>query len=159
MPPKINLSIEQQVKIVTLKAAGVSTQAIADQMGLSYYAVSRHLPKAPRGRPQHKPTDKTRQAVKAMSGYGLTDGQIARVVGIDACTLTKHYSEELADGSAAAIANVARTLYTQATDKTKPNISAAIFFLKCKAGWQEKPTAAAEQKSPQTEEDKWRSLI
>ena len=160
MARRTQLTTEQQVKVMTMKAAGMTIQAIADDMGLSYYMVARNLPKAPRGRPKHKPTEKDRQAVKAMSGYGLTDGQIASVVGVDVTTLTRHYAEELTEGSAMAIANVARTLYQQATHKTKPNVSAAIFYLKCKAGWQEKPVATTkEAKTKTTEEDKWGALL
>jgi hypothetical protein len=34
---------------------------------------------------------------------------------------------------------VAHSLFKQATDQTKPNVSAAIFWLKCRAGWREDP--------------------
>jgi len=58
-------------------------------------------------------------------------------VDIDAKTLRKHFCRELDRGTIEANAKVAAALFTMATvDK---NVAAAIFWMKARAGWREKP--------------------
>ena len=47
------------------------------------------------GRPPHTPEPAIRRQVEAMAGYGVPEADIARVIGIDAKTLRKHYRQEL----------------------------------------------------------------
>ena len=46
----------------------------------------------------HKPDPFHRRQVEAMAAYGVPEIGIARVVGIDAKTLRRHYREELDTG-------------------------------------------------------------
>jgi hypothetical protein len=89
------------------------------------------------GRPAYKPTEKDRAQVKMLSGMGVTSEDIAAVVGISEPTMRKYFSAELKVGFIQANAQVAQSLYKQATDKDKPNVIAAIFWLKTRAGWKE----------------------
>lgn len=86
---------------------------------------------------QHRPSDDDRRTVKALSGYGVPQEDIAIHMDMDAKTLRKHYRRELDRGTIEANAKVAQTLFTMATvDK---NVAAAIFWMKARGGWREKP--------------------
>jgi hypothetical protein len=86
-------------------------------------------------RQKHSPTDEARRQVEAMAGYGVPQEDIALVIGVDAKTLRLHYRAELDTGAIKANAQVAQTLFKQATTG---NTAAAIFWLKARAGWREK---------------------
>jgi len=87
----------------------------------------------------HKPTDQQRSMVEAMAGYGVPREAIAAVVGIHYNTLAKQYSKQLEVGRGKALAKVAQNLYQIATGTGRDSVTAAIFYLKCRAGW--KPPA------------------
>lgn len=93
------------------------------------------------GRPPYDPTDKDRAQVKAMAAMGIPDYEIAKVLQVSGPTMRKYFSHELEVGHIEANAKVAQSLFKQATDATKPNVTAAIFWLKCRAGWREEPAA------------------
>lgn len=95
------------------------------------------------GRPKYNPTEHERRQVTAMSGYGMTNEQIADILGISAPTLAKHFSAELEKGLSHATLRITKTLFEQATDPEKPNMTAMIFWLKAKAGWRDKEPAPA----------------
>ena len=82
------------------------------------------------------PTDEQRRTVKAMSGFGVPQPDIAIHVGVDPKTLRKHFREELDRGSIEATAKVAQSLFNMATQGN--NVAAAIFWMKARAGWREK---------------------
>lgn len=86
------------------------------------------------GRPSHEPDDVTRATVMAMAGYGVPEADIAKVIRIDPKTLRKHYRDELDTGHIRANAKVAQSLYEQATTG---NVTAAIWWSKCRMGWSE----------------------
>lgn len=88
----------------------------------------------PNGRPPHKPTAESRNTVEAMSGYGIPHADIGKVVGIGHVTLAKHYRVELDTGYIKANSKVAESLFKQATSG---NVSAAIWWSKCRMGWKE----------------------
>ena len=50
------------------------------------------------GRPAHVPTDDTRNLVESLSGFGIPQDEIARLVGIDPKTLRFHYADQIALG-------------------------------------------------------------
>lgn len=89
------------------------------------------------GRPPYKPTDKDRAQVKTLAAMGITQEDIATVIGISKPTLVLHFRQELDVGGIEANAKVAASLFRAATDATKPNVVAAIFWLKVRAGWRE----------------------
>ena len=81
---------------------------------------------------KHEPTPETRVQVKTLASVGTPQEQIAIVVGITKNTLLKYYRKELDTAMTMANAKVAQSLFQQAT---AGNTSAAIFWLKCRAGW------------------------
>src|SRR5450631_3991072 len=83
-----------------------------------------------------EPTEEQRRTVKAMSGFGVPQPDIATHVGIDPKTLRKHFREELDRGAIEATAKVAQSLFNMATQGN--NVAAAIFWMKARAGWREK---------------------
>lgn len=82
-----------------------------------------------------------------MTAMGIRDMDVAVVIGITPPTLRKHFAKELKRGHIQATAKVAQSLYTQALGRAadpergieylKPNVAAAIFWMKCRAGWRE----------------------
>lgn len=89
------------------------------------------------GRKPHTPDDKTRAQVKMLAGMGVPDFDIAKVIGLSGPTMRKYYMAELETGHIEANAKVAQSLFKQATNPDKPNVAAAIFWLKCRSGWRE----------------------
>lgn len=89
------------------------------------------------GRREHLPEPSQRRQVEAMAGYGVPEANIARVLGIDPKTLRKHYREELDTGHIFANARVAESLFRKATGDGRQAVTAAIFWLKTRAGWKE----------------------
>ena len=75
---------------------------------------------------------------------------MTRVVGIDAKTLRKHYRDELDTGHIKATAKVAEFLFRKATTDGSQAVTAAIFWLKTRAGADHKPDRVRnENTSPQ----------
>lgn len=89
------------------------------------------------GRPEYAPTDRDRAQVKALAAMGATMFEVALVMGLSEPTLRKYFHLELATGSVEANAKVAQSLFKQATSQDKPNVTAAIFWLKARAGWRD----------------------
>ena len=81
---------------------------------------------------KHEPTPETRTKVNTLASVGTPQDQIAIVVGITKNTLLKYYRKELDTAMTMANAKVAQSLFQQAT---AGNTAAAIFWLKCRAGW------------------------
>jgi hypothetical protein len=91
------------------------------------------------GRPPYQATDHDRLVVEAMASRGLSQEQIAQAIGCCDKTLRARYREELDRGMTIAQVAVARNLFELATSARKPgNVRAAIFWLKCRAGWRER---------------------
>ena len=88
----------------------------------------------PDGPPPHKPTDEQRKQVETLSGFGIPQVDIAREIGIHDETLRKHYRHELDSGVTKANSRVAQGLYKRAIEGSD---TAAIFWLKTRAGWKE----------------------
>ena len=89
------------------------------------------------GRKAHKPDNAGRRQVEALAGYGIPEAEIAGVIGVDPKTLRKHYRHELDHGHTKANARVAENLYRKATGEGREAVTAAIFWLKTRAGWKE----------------------
>ncbi len=83
-----------------------------------------------------KPTEEQRRTVRAMSGYGVPQDDIATLLEIDPKTLRKHFRRELERGSIEATAKVGQSLFRMATEGN--SVAAAIFWMKARAGWREK---------------------
>lgn len=89
------------------------------------------------GRPAHKPTDKDRKIVSFASAIGLTQDQIGGLIGIHDETLRVYYRDELDFGTASANMKVGQNLFNIATGSTPQAASAAMFWMKTRAGWRE----------------------
>lgn len=87
------------------------------------------------GRRAHCPTPVDRRQVETLAGYGVPETQIAGLLTIDPKTLRKHYRSELDHGHTKANAKVAESLFRMATGDGREAVTAAIFWLKTRAGW------------------------
>jgi len=85
-------------------------------------------------RKSHEPTADTRQTVQLHTTVGTPQEDIARVLGIDAKTLRKHYRDELDLASAKANATIGGALFNKAK---QGDTAAMIFWMKTRAGWRE----------------------
>jgi hypothetical protein len=114
------------------------------------------LPAAPRGgarpgagRPMSKqfaPTADQRGNVEAMTGFGIPEAEICRLIKnpetgqpIDKKTFELHFADEIATGLTKANAAVAQSLFAEATKGQDPRsrIDAAKFWLSRRADWKE----------------------
>jgi hypothetical protein len=95
---------------------------------------------------RHLPTPEQRNQVLTLAGLGITQDQIASLMRLAPKTLRLHYRHELDDGVIKATAAVAQSLYNMAVKDKVP--SAAIFWLKARAGWKE--TQVTEQAGTQS---------
>lgn len=102
-------------------------------------------------KPPHNPTDAERHRVKTMTGMGIVQDDICEIIGISKPTLRKYYRHEIDTGSAEANAAVAQSLFKQATNKDKPNVVAAIFWLKARAGWRDQDSTSTGKKQEKQE--------
>lgn len=80
----------------------------------------------PRGRPKFAPTARMREDVAIWKAGGMSDEDIARVLGIDCDTMKKHFVEELATHWAQKVAKVISARFRAAI---KGNVSAQTKFL------------------------------
>ncbi len=83
-------------------------------------------------------SESDRRQVEAMAAYGIPETEIARVIGIDPRELRGQYPDELDTGSTRANSRVAENLYRRATGEGREAVTAAIFWLKTRAGWRER---------------------
>ncbi|TPG38056.1 hypothetical protein EAH89_29565 [Roseomonas nepalensis] len=97
------------------------------------------------GRPAFAPTEKDRSTVKAMAGFGIPEVEIAKILSIDPKTLRKYFPHELDVGHVEANAKVAANLFRRATGDGREAVIAAIFWLKCRAGWREQDKRDAQE--------------
>jgi hypothetical protein len=105
------------------------------------------------GRKPHTPDPVQRRHVEAMAGYGVPERDIAGIVGIDAKTLRRHYRDELKHGHTKANAKVAESLFRKATGEGPQSVTAAIFWMKTRAGWKE--TSVQELTGQKTLKIRW----
>ena len=90
------------------------------------------------GRPSFEPTAEQRRMVESMTGLGVPDYEVAKVMAISLPTLRKYFHEQLEVGHIKSNVQVAQTLFKVATDIDHPrHVTAAIFWLKARAGWRE----------------------
>ncbi len=93
------------------------------------------------GRPPFKITKEVLRKAEGFASRGMTQMQIADALGINYDTLMKYknlnsdFLEAIKEGQAKGIAKITNALFTQAEDG---NTSAAIFYLKNRAGWADK---------------------
>lgn len=100
---------------------------------------------ATRGRPKFIPTDEQRMRVKVMVGCGVSQTVICEQTintttgsPIDLKTLRKVFRDELNAGAEFANGLVTQALFKKATGTGPQSVTAAIFWLKARAGWKDK---------------------
>ena len=81
------------------------------------------------------PNDEHAATVESLSSFGVPHKDIAKYLGIGEPTLTKYYSDILNRSSIQKNLEVANTLYQKALTGDNQSM---IFWLKTRAGWQEK---------------------
>lgn len=82
----------------------------------------------------HKPNDKTRAEVSALTGFGIVQEDIAEYLDISDKTLRKYYDKELRTGAMRANVAVARRLFQKCMDGDTTSL---IFWSKTRAKWRE----------------------
>jgi hypothetical protein len=85
----------------------------------------------------HEPSEQNRKTVEAMASHGITEIEIARVLGIAVMTLRKWYLDELETAAVKANSRVAQSLFDKAMGTGSGAVTACIFWLKCRARWVE----------------------
>lgn len=87
------------------------------------------------GRPRHEPTEKDRQIVEILSGYGIPQEKIAPVIGIDTMTLARRYPDEIRRGAAVVEAKLIGNLLRLASGSDGTALKAIMFSLQSRFGW------------------------
>lgn len=96
-----------------------------------------------RGRKPFEPTEKDRELVQQLVAFGTPQEQICTLIKgtndkpISKPTLIRHFREELNQGAVVANVKVAQNLYRIATGNGGGAVTAAIFWLKTRAGWRD----------------------
>jgi hypothetical protein len=96
-------------------------------------------PRPGAGQPAYQPTAADRATVKNLVVCGYPRDQIARCIGskgISENTLRKHFRRELDTSKSEVDAFATMTIIEL---MRRGNLGAACFYLKCRAGWKEKP--------------------
>jgi len=86
---------------------------------------------------EHEPTEELRKMVETMIAVGITQADVATVLGIDPKTLRHHYRAELDRAAILANTKVAQNLFKIATGTGREAVTAGIFWMKVRAGWSE----------------------
>ena len=103
-----------------------------------------------------KPTDEMRSKVRHLSGVGLPQDDIAKILECSPKTLRKHFRRELDLGSVEANAMIAGYLYQSAKGG---NVAAQIFWLKSRARWTERPQGELNAEGMPTAEDGDKAIL
>jgi len=109
-------------------AAELATPRPQMDLGLAPKApLPRRAPRTDRGgRPQHVPSDETRERVEVLLAGGMLAWQISQALGISEPTLREHYGDQLAAGKARKRADVILAMHREAVGG---NVSAQKGFL------------------------------
>lgn len=91
--------------------------------------------KLPAKIPVYVPTEETAAKVESLASFGVPNADIAKYLKISTQLLEKHYGDILATSSINKNEKVAKTLYEKALTGDNQSM---IFWLKARAGWQEK---------------------
>jgi hypothetical protein len=78
-----------------------------------------------------------RGQVEAMAGFGVPEADIAKVLELEPVRLRELFGKELDGGRTRANAKVAENLFRKAIGDGRESVTAAIFWLKTRAGWKE----------------------
>ena len=101
--------------------------------------------------PKYQRDDRTARTVLTMTGYGITQERIGKVLELDGKTLRAHYRRELDIGATEADSRVVEALYRNATKNE--NVTAQIWWTKARMGW--KGTDVVQQNGPLQVDFRW----
>jgi hypothetical protein len=92
------------------------------------------------------PDEEQHRQIKAMAAMGMLPAEIAIVMSVSAPTIRRVMKEdpELRSAEIQTDAKVAASLYKMATRERNPVPAAAIFWMKARRGWSDRPDAAGE---------------
>lgn len=122
---------------------GESQSSVAKRLGIALRTFQTHFRAEiqrhgrRQGQPAYRPSAKDRRTVKALATAGVEREAIAACIEVSVSTLKRHFKPELATAKVMNTAAVTESLVRMATDKKRPNVVAAMFYLKCQAGWME----------------------
>jgi len=86
---------------------------------------------------KYTPSEADKTLVMQMCAVGISQEQVAAVIGVSVDTLIKYYKETLETSKPKAIAKIGGTLYNKAL---KGDNTCMIFYLKTQGGWRETST-------------------
>ncbi len=91
---------ESKLKVREMQAAGETQEAIARALGIGTSTLAKYyfpsvVSNPPMGRRRHAPTPARRDVVRRAIRIGLTQAQVARLLGITVPTLRLHYRDEM----------------------------------------------------------------
>jgi DNA-binding CsgD family transcriptional regulator len=124
---------------------------IARALGCSVPTLKRYYAAEIAGRPPGPVppawNEADRSTVRMMAAYGIPQDEIAKYLGIAPQRLRADFRDELDRGATAANTQIAATLFEMATRDR--NVTAAIFWAKCRMGWRDRdPVIAQDARSP-----------
>ena len=118
------------------KVVSVTKNVISDRTLRRLYGVNPPNKMIKRGNfLAHVPTLESRAVAQSSSGLGMTQGQIATLIGIGTPCLLKHYGVELALGKSLVYNSVANALYKKAMEG---DTVALIWLSKAQLKWTDK---------------------
>jgi len=91
--------------------------------------------------------------VRKLAGLGIREDDLSALMEISPPTLRKYFAKELQQGHTEATAKVSQSLFDMATNSDKPNVVAAIFWMKCRGGWRENSELGKKEAARQTAEE------
>lgn len=95
-----------------------------------------------RGRPKREFTPEEVTLIENMCSVGVTQDQIAKIMGCSIDVLHKRLSDVMENARAKAVATVTKSLYQHAIEGS---LGHAIFWMKNVAGWRDKPEDRADE--------------
>lgn len=134
---------EQTEHIVQMIRDGATQKEMAAYLGISPTSFRRHFRNLigngnAVGNKRTLWTAAHRDLVLALTGFGCTPNEIARLFRVDKETITRDFEEEIDTGAPRVNARVASALFAKAVEG---NVQAQTFWLRCRAGWNDGQSA------------------
>ncbi|MBY0401318.1 hypothetical protein K2X89_13550 [Myxococcota bacterium] len=134
--PKLVWTDKQIDLVRRMTAEGRSREETAAALGCSVQSLRRHfrdlLGQRRIGAQPILWTQQQRRIVAALAGFGAAPAEIGRLLGITQKRVMRDFEQEIDSASTEVNARVATALFHAATNG---NVSAAIFWLRTRAGW------------------------
>lgn len=145
--PKLEFTDEQRALVRRLSVEGKSREQIAQVLEISVSSLKRHFraelvpqkngPKPIEWTPVH------RDLVTALAGFGATPGEIGRLLKVPERVVLRDFEDEIDNAAVRVNTEVAGFLFKAAK---AGNVSAQMFWLRARAGWNDGGEAAARRR-------------